>query len=195
MLLKFFTSFTILTAICVPYISATIVSLLVPGDLVDDGLPITANPIGTDSTGHTTWVLAVGAPSGTFTASETGATPQADTLVAGATDMHIIETSADGTAVQTGREDCVFATPTASGGAPIASCVIQVQNGQSTATLAFTEPVSFLPVQVADKTSGSSSPAPTQTGKGGNGAGRMGFMGVGELAVLGLMNVLLSVVL
>lgn len=53
---------------------AAVVSLYVPGGLADDGVPVTADPIGTDSTGHTTWVLAVGSPSGTFTASETAPT-------------------------------------------------------------------------------------------------------------------------
>ncbi|KAM5538861.1 hypothetical protein V8D89_007583 [Ganoderma adspersum] len=193
MFVKSFASFTILAAICVPYTSAAVVSLYIPGGLADDGVPVTADPIGTDSTGHTTWVLAVGSPSGTFTASETAPTSIIGTLVAGSTDVHLSETTADGTAIGSAREDCAFAILTASGGAPIASCVLEFLNGSSVVTASFTESPSFLPVQIADKTGGSGTPAPTQTGKG-NGAGRTGFMGIADLAILGL-SVLFSVVL
>ena len=115
------------------------------------------------------------------------------TLVAGSTDVHLSATTVDGTVTGSAREDCAFATPTASGGAPIASCVLEFLNGSSVVTASFTESPSFLPVQIADKTGGSGTPAPTQTGKG-NGAGRTGFMSVRDLVVLGLMSVLLSVV-
>ena len=43
-------------------------------NIFDDGVPITADPIGVDASGHTTWVIATGAPSGTFTATEASAT-------------------------------------------------------------------------------------------------------------------------
>ncbi len=101
------------------------------------------------------------------------------------------------------REDCAIATPTASGGVPIASCVLQVADGSTTGSISGTETAAPMAVQVADKTggsatgtsaSGSGTAAPTQTGKG-NGAGRTRFMGAGAFGVLGVTNVLLSVVL
>ncbi len=42
-------------------------SLYIPEAIAGEGVPITADPIGTDNTGHTTWRIAAGTPSGTFT--------------------------------------------------------------------------------------------------------------------------------
>ena len=64
-----------MTSICLPRqfadgvvdAAAGIVSLYVPDDVAGSGVPITADPIGTDKTGHTTWRIGVGASSGTFT--------------------------------------------------------------------------------------------------------------------------------
>ena len=64
-----------MTSICLPRqfaddvvdAAAGIVSLYVPDDVAGSGVPITADPIGIDKTGHTTWRIGVGASSGTFT--------------------------------------------------------------------------------------------------------------------------------
>ncbi len=42
-------------------------SLYLPGD--NDGIPLTADAIGIDKGGHTTWHVGLGTPSGTFTAT------------------------------------------------------------------------------------------------------------------------------
>lgn len=51
---------------------AAVVSLYVP--VGEDDTPFTADPIGTDKSGHTTWRVGIGASSGTLTATESAAT-------------------------------------------------------------------------------------------------------------------------
>ncbi|KAI1782958.1 hypothetical protein LXA43DRAFT_1068112 [Ganoderma leucocontextum] len=210
MFVKSFASFALLTSLCAPYVSGAVVSLYIPENVGGPGVPITADPIGTDNSGHTTWRIGLGAPSGTFTNVDSAFGAVTATLVEGSTDAHAFANIGGATSV---REDCVIATATASGGVPIASCVFQIADGSSTGTIAGTETATPMPVQAADKTggssgsptkttsggsatgtpaSGSSAPASTETGKG-NGAGRTSFTGIGALGVLGLTNVLLSV--
>ena len=43
--------------------------------LDEDGIPLTADPVGTDNSGHTTWRLGVGVSSGTFTSTPTASFP------------------------------------------------------------------------------------------------------------------------
>ena len=52
-------------------VSAAIVSLYLPPDLAGN-VPYTADPIGVDNSGHTTWRYGVGSASGTFTATSPG---------------------------------------------------------------------------------------------------------------------------
>ncbi|KAM5538845.1 hypothetical protein V8D89_007567 [Ganoderma adspersum] len=202
MFVKSFASLALLTLLWAPYAAAGIVSLYIPENVAGEGVPITADPIGTDNTGHTTWRLGVGASSGTFTNVQSARTSVVATLVEGSTDVQAFANLGGATSA---HENCAIATPTASGGVPIASCVLEFADASSRATIAGTETATPMPVQVADKTGGSSgvstqtasgsgTAAPTQTGKG-NGAGRTSFTGVGALGVLGVTNVLLSVVL
>ncbi|KAI1782918.1 hypothetical protein LXA43DRAFT_385212 [Ganoderma leucocontextum] len=144
MFVKLLALFALLTSLCVPYASAAIVSLYLAGD---DGVPYTADPIGTDKSGHTTWRLGVGASSGTFTATQSTAGPSA-TLVEGATDFHAF--GADGST--SARVDCALASPTASGGVVVASCAGQFADESSTLELDV-PPVTLtpIPVQVSDK--------------------------------------------
>ena len=51
---------------------ASVVSLYIPGVTWGYDVPITASNAGTDGSGHTTWVIAEGTPSGTFTSMITG---------------------------------------------------------------------------------------------------------------------------
>ncbi|PIL26067.1 hypothetical protein GSI_11821 [Ganoderma sinense ZZ0214-1] len=208
MFAKSFASFALLGSLCAPYAAGGIVSLYIPNNVAGDGLPLTADPIGTDNTGHTTWRLGVGASSGTYTDLQFAQTSVVATLVEGPTDVQVFANVGGATSA---HESCAIATPTASGAAPIASCVLEIADGSTTGTIAGTETATPMPIQVADSktsgssssgkqtastsiTSGSGSAVPTQTGKG-NGAGRMSEMGVGALGVLGVMNVLLAVVL
>ena len=89
MFAKYFASCALLTALCAPRqsylsptqpiadrrildVSAAVTSLYVPGS---SGVPFTADPIGTDSSGHTSWRVGIGAASGTFTATQDAVGP------------------------------------------------------------------------------------------------------------------------
>ncbi|KAI1788716.1 hypothetical protein LXA43DRAFT_1063383 [Ganoderma leucocontextum] len=83
-------------------------------------LSLTVDPLGTDNSSHTTWRIALGAPSGTFTNVDSAFGSVTATLVEGSTDTHPFANISGATSA---HEDCVIATPTASGGVPITSCV------------------------------------------------------------------------
>ncbi|KAM5538847.1 hypothetical protein V8D89_007569 [Ganoderma adspersum] len=155
MFAKYFASFALLTALCVPHASAAVVSLYLPAE---SGVPFTADPIGTDSSGHTSWRLGIGAASGTFTVTQDAAGPSeqtadsescpaAATLVEGASDLHVF----GGTGGAGARVDCAYATPTASGEAIVASCTAEVSDRATTLVKA-APPVTLVPlaVQVSD---------------------------------------------
>ncbi|EJF59242.1 hypothetical protein DICSQDRAFT_172225 [Dichomitus squalens LYAD-421 SS1] len=83
-------------------VHAAVVSLYIPSNVFGEGVPLTADPIGVDASGHTTWVLATGSPSGTFTATLPSVTWLNVTLVEGPTDAHVAATESDAVI----REDC-----------------------------------------------------------------------------------------
>ncbi|KAI1782928.1 hypothetical protein LXA43DRAFT_385955 [Ganoderma leucocontextum] len=179
MFVKSFASFALLTSLVVPYASAAIVSLYFPQDNGGLPTPLTADPIGTDKSGHTTWRYAVGVSSGTFTATQGAGTSA--TLVAGATDFHAF----GGVGATSIRADCAFATPTTSGGAVVASCAAQLADESS--TLKVDEPrvtLTPIPVQVSDNLSSKSS---------GAGSLRMSMSGVAvsALAIIGTAGAML----
>ncbi|PIL26066.1 hypothetical protein GSI_11820 [Ganoderma sinense ZZ0214-1] len=155
MFFRSFASFIILTALYVPHASAAVLSLYLPPGVGTNNVPITADPIGVDKSGHTTWRWGVGASSGTLTA--TSALPETSaTLVEGATDFQVIAV-ANATSVGV---NCALGTATASGGVVAASCVELV--GDASATSTFASPSTSLTpvaVQVADnlKTNGAGS--------------------------------------
>ena len=57
--------------ISVSFLDAAIVSLYIPGADPSLHIPYTADNIGTDGQGHTSWRLASGIPSGIYTATPT----------------------------------------------------------------------------------------------------------------------------
>ncbi|KAM5544421.1 hypothetical protein V8D89_002081 [Ganoderma adspersum] len=152
MFVKSFPSFVLLTGLCVPHVSAAIVSLYLPPDLAGN-IPYTADPIGVDKSGHTTWCYSISAASGTFTATSPGLPETSgmhvliqSLLVADATDFQVI--AVDG--LTSVNVNCALATSTASGGVLIAACSEQVA---AATTAKFAQPLVTLtpfPVQVPD---------------------------------------------
>ncbi|TBU31193.1 hypothetical protein BD311DRAFT_657332 [Dichomitus squalens] len=158
-------------------VHAAVVSLYIPSNVFDEGVPLTADPIGVDASGQTTWVLAIGSPSGTFTATLPSVTGLNVTLVEGPTDAHVAATQSDTVL----REDCAIASPTASGALPIASCSLGVIINSNSYSLAGTEIASPIPVQVAAARNGAE-----------NMRMAMGGVALSALVVVGAMGVLFT---
>ncbi|KAM5538860.1 hypothetical protein V8D89_007582 [Ganoderma adspersum] len=176
MFVKSFASLALLATLCVPHAFAGIISLYIP--VTTDDAPFTADPIGTDKSGHTTWRVGVGASSGTLTATEGAAT--SFTLVEGATDLHVLGPTEGGTSLDV---DCAVATRTASGGVASASCAGRFAD-ETSAFVIEEAGVSLtpIPVQVSDNFKAS-----------GAGSLRMslGGVAVSALAILGTAGAML----
>ena len=172
-------------------VSGAVVSLLVP--FADPDNAITANFLGTDSEGHTSWSVGAGSPSGSFTntnfiggtsacmASLTHIYPAdlcAGTIIAGATNAHevgALSTVLDGiTATVTATGECSLATSTESGGGASAACsfsgkVVDAFSGTTTTTVittAYTSLQTLMAVQIPDTGSGAI-PTAVATSSGG----------------------------
>lgn len=181
---------------------AGVVSLYI-ADL--DGSPYTADPIGVDQDGHTTWRVDIGAASGTFTATQGAGTPGTSspfssvpcrgygtqlissvsvTLVEGSTELHVFNEQQGKTA----RVDCTLAAPTASGAPVAASCAVQVADS-STTVVQNPPPVTLtpVPVQVSDGKSGTSG----KTNGAGSSRLSLGGVAVPALAILGTAGAML----
>ncbi|PIL26054.1 hypothetical protein GSI_11808 [Ganoderma sinense ZZ0214-1] len=151
-----------------------VVSLYIP-DASDT--PYTADPIGTDKSGHTTWRLGVGASSGTLTATQT---ISSFTMVAGATDLHVFAAGEGGTS---GRVDCAMATHTASGGVVSASCAARLADETSAFNIEEADvSITPVPVQVSDNFKASSAGSLRMS---------LGGVGVSALAILGTAGMML----
>ncbi|KAM5538846.1 hypothetical protein V8D89_007568 [Ganoderma adspersum] len=179
MFVKSFASLVLLTALCIPHASAAIMSLYLPQG-VGVGSPLTADPIGVDKSGHTTWRWGVGTASGTFTVTSPGLAETSATLIEGATDFQVIGVVG---ATSVGVS-CALPTSTASGGVIVASCVEQVGVASVTTSVFPAPSVSLtpVPVQVSDNFKAS-------------GAGSLhislGGIAVSALAILGTARVML----
>ncbi|KAI0370903.1 hypothetical protein BV20DRAFT_907811, partial [Pilatotrama ljubarskyi] len=133
-------------------------TLFIPGV---DVQPITADIEGVDASGHTTWRVGPGFPSGTYT--EDGLVVVSATLVAGPTDVHFVENdTADGFAV---TEDCAI-----SGGVAVCTVSGQIQGetrvDTETDTVSAFE-VQFDTAQAASLTGTVATPASTSAGVAG----------------------------
>ncbi|KAI0351657.1 hypothetical protein OH77DRAFT_1429485 [Trametes cingulata] len=153
-------------------------TLFIPGV---DVQPITADIEGVDASGHTTWRVGPGVPSGTYT--EDGLVVVSATLVAGPTDVHFVENdTADDFAV---TEDCAI-----SGGVAVCTVSGHIQ-GQTrvdieTDTVSGFE-VQFDTAQLASVTGTAATPASTTadpaSGTAASGSG--GASGVSPTASAG----------
>ncbi|KAH9856344.1 hypothetical protein C2E23DRAFT_811071 [Lenzites betulinus] len=186
-----------------PRVDAAAATLYIP---LLDPQPITADIEGVDSSGHTTWRIGPGVPSGTLT-EDSGLFTSA-TLIAGPTDIQLIENDTElGFAI---TADCGV-----SGG--IAVCTVAASAASIVSTTIATETAVGFDVQVAataaiagegpsstgaatpgvTATGSGATPAPSSpTGSGGaapsaaggsNGAGRAGlsvFAGVASLVLV-----------
>ncbi|KAI1782957.1 hypothetical protein LXA43DRAFT_1103196 [Ganoderma leucocontextum] len=171
MLHKPSTVLVLLSALSHYYVSGAVVSLVIP--FADPDEAITANFLGTDAEGHTSWSLGPGVTSGSFTNTDF----DRDTLVAGATDVHevgALSTVLDGvTLTLTASAGCSLATGV-SGGAVSAACsalgqAVGAFSGTATTTAittAFTSQVALIAVQVPDSGSGAV-PTAAATSAGG----------------------------
>ncbi|PIL26063.1 hypothetical protein GSI_11817 [Ganoderma sinense ZZ0214-1] len=216
MVIKFSAGFVALSLLSVSCVSANPVSLFLPGAEGDEAF--TADLLGTDSTGHTTWRIGVGSASGSFTATGDGAAAYPSvTLVEGSSDIHIIQAiltsgATDPNIPTQAEQDCVYSTA-AGTQAGSAVCTIRLEAADETTTMVQTISGNVVEVQVAATvTGGSSSPSmPTVTGSGsagtagtsssgtaaatqtqtgkGNGAGRTSSVAVPALVLAGLANV------
>ncbi|PIL26194.1 hypothetical protein GSI_11949 [Ganoderma sinense ZZ0214-1] len=154
------------------YVSGAVVSLLVP--FADPDNAVTANYLGTDAEGHTSWSVGVGVTSGSFT--NTDFIP--GTVVADATnaqEVGALSTVIDGvTATITATGECSLATATESGGGASAACsfsgqLVDAASGTtSTAviTTAYTSLQTLLAVQIPDTGSGAIPTAAATSGSG-----------------------------
>ncbi|TBU51467.1 hypothetical protein BD310DRAFT_834282 [Dichomitus squalens] len=135
-------------------ISASPVSLFLPLKLAP-GVPMSATIIGTDGSGHTTWVLKEGAASGTFTktgVAESALATAPVTLVEGSTDAHMF--GAFGS--QTLSVDCALQTGASGTGAPMAVCTEFAAAPSATVSgIVFTQAAAKVEVQM--KTNGAGS--------------------------------------
>ncbi|KAJ3001883.1 hypothetical protein NUW54_g6157 [Trametes sanguinea] len=124
----------ILTAFSARYANADVTTLYIPGY---DPQAVTADIEGVDASGHTTWRLGPGVPSGTFTGNG-GMELASITLVEGPTDAHLVES--DPMISFLAVEDCGF-----SGG--IAVCTVSGHAQDESLTDTETETISGFAVQ------------------------------------------------
>ncbi|OSD03703.1 hypothetical protein PYCCODRAFT_1476658 [Trametes coccinea BRFM310] len=147
---------------------ASAASLYVPLLNVTDGAPISVDVEGVDDTGHTTWVVQLGAPSGTFTATDVFLAP--GTLVADATTAHFVENVPSGLAATI---DCGINNGQA-------ACVAVASILGTATTVTTTQPVIPVEVQAAsiptssppltDAAGATTMPTPTSVQSGSTGA-------------------------
>ncbi|KAI1782917.1 hypothetical protein LXA43DRAFT_385205 [Ganoderma leucocontextum] len=168
---KFSASFVVLSILYVSHVFANPVSLFLPGAEGDE--PFTADLLGTDSTGHTTWRLGIGSASGSFTATDGAGAYPSLTLIEGSSDMHIIQAIPTSGATDTNlptqaEQNCVFSTAVGTQ-AGVAICTILLEAADDTTTMVQTISGNLVEVQVAATvTGGGGSPStPTVTGSGG----------------------------
>ncbi|KAI0752158.1 hypothetical protein C8Q74DRAFT_1373938 [Fomes fomentarius] len=127
-------AFVLLPALLAPYAAnAAVISLYIPGAKPD---VISANVLGTDDNGHTTWRLQPGVPSGTFTDADSAAFTA--TMVAGPTDAHIVR---DDPVAGHLQNDCAVSDG-------LAACTIIVSDANGVMTAFATETVHPFEVQV-----------------------------------------------
>ncbi|KAI0742664.1 hypothetical protein C8Q80DRAFT_921129 [Daedaleopsis nitida] len=180
-------------------VNAAVVSLFIPDT---DPAAITADILGTDAEGRTTWRLAPGQPSGTLRPPPT---PVTATMVAGPKDVHVVEYVPDFGA--TFYDDCVITEGTAAictvvlssaGGVQtagvhtesIGALEVQIATPPATAATGTMTGVSAPGTQTASGSAGTSaSPGALQTGSSGNGAAgrvesRPSMLAVGAGAVV-----------
>ncbi|KAI9057577.1 hypothetical protein FKP32DRAFT_1598151 [Trametes sanguinea] len=124
----------ILTAFSARYANADVTTLYIPGY---DPQAVTADIEGIDASGHTTWRLGPGVPSGTFTADR-GMVSASVTLVEGPSDAHLVES--DSTLSFLAVEDCGFSRG-------IALCTISGHAQDESLTDTVTETISGFAVQ------------------------------------------------
>ncbi|KAI9057533.1 hypothetical protein FKP32DRAFT_1340468 [Trametes sanguinea] len=150
-----------------------------------EGAPITVDVEGVDDTGHTTYLVQLGTPSGTFTANDLLLPPA--TLVADATTVHMVD-NLPGPSGLAYTVDCSISNGEA-------ACVAAASAFGMTTLVTTTEPASSIEVQVAaaptsapttdapgaattmptsGSTGSSGSAAPSSTKKPDNGAGGYG---------------------
>ncbi|PIL24339.1 hypothetical protein GSI_14092 [Ganoderma sinense ZZ0214-1] len=165
-------------------LAAADTTLYIPGF---DPQAITANNVGTDASGHTTWVIGPGVTSGTY--EDAPGIEHSATLVAGATDAHLVYN--DPVASVSLSEDCAIngglavCTAVAAVEGSVESLVVTetatgfvVQGAASGPTASATgsgsssSPTAGSGVKSGASATGSSTAAATTTG-GSNGAGRM----------------------
>ncbi|CDO70410.1 hypothetical protein BN946_scf184999.g51 [Trametes cinnabarina] len=115
------------------------------------GMPIAADIEGVDESGHTTWRLAPGTLSGTFTITNAGFVPTA-TLVADATTAHLVENFAGFAVFET--TDCGISDG-------LANCVVAASGFGEASTITTMQPVSALEVQIGGTPTVAPSPVGT----------------------------------
>ncbi|KAI9057534.1 hypothetical protein FKP32DRAFT_1689129 [Trametes sanguinea] len=120
--------------------NAAVSSLYVP-ILNTEGVPLTVDVEGVDNTGHTTYLVQLGTPSGTYTADNEIVPPA--TLVEDSTTAHFVENvSGSGSSALGYTIDCSI-------GAGQASCIGVLSVFGTMTTEIDVEPVSSIEVQVA----------------------------------------------
>ncbi|KAM5532312.1 hypothetical protein V8D89_013991 [Ganoderma adspersum] len=177
-------------ALCASLVVAD-TTLYIPGF---DPQAITANNIGTDASGHTTWVIGPGVTSGTY--EDAPGIEHSATLVAGATDAHLVYN--DPVASVSLSEDCAIngglavctvvasaegsvqsavETETATGfvvqGAASGPTSSASASASATGTGSSSSPTAGSGVKSGASATGSSTAAASTTTGGSNGAGRM----------------------
>ncbi|KAM5538850.1 hypothetical protein V8D89_007572 [Ganoderma adspersum] len=172
---RFSAGFVALSILCLSHVAANPVSLFIPGGEGDE--PFTADLLGTDSTGHTTWRIGIGSASGSFTATDGAGAYPSVTLVEGSSDIHIIQAiptsgATDPNLPTQAEQDCVYSTA-AGAQAGSAVCTIRLEAANETTTMVQTISGNLIEVQMAATVTGGggssqSTPSATSSGSAGS---------------------------
>ncbi|KAH9916297.1 uncharacterized protein BXZ73DRAFT_105924 [Epithele typhae] len=118
-------------------VHAAVTSLFIPAA---DQLALAAKNVGTDASGHTTWVLAAGSTASGTLSTPPFAFPHA-TMVAGSSDLHFLQ-AVPGVSGVFAIEDCAIADT-------VAACTMQYSVAGAVTTVGTTTvPVTAFPVQL-----------------------------------------------